>query len=58
MVLCGAKYKKSQSARSGRKVLGMEIKKQISCRKIRMNHKHDGMEFKTKMNERGIKIGN
>jgi hypothetical protein len=44
--------RKSQSARSGRKILGIEIKKKISCRKIRMNHKHGGMEFKMKMNDR------
>jgi hypothetical protein len=49
--------RKNQSARSGRKILGREIKKQTSCRKIRMNHKHDGMEFKVKMKERRTEIG-
>jgi hypothetical protein len=57
MVCVERNKRKSQSARSGRKILGMEIKKQMSCRKIGINHKHDGMEFKKQMNDRRIEIG-
>jgi len=57
MVCVEQNTRNSQSARGGRKILGTEIKKKIPCRKIRMNHKHGGMEFKMKMNDRRIEIG-
>jgi hypothetical protein len=49
MVCVEQNTRKSQSATSGRKIFGMEIKKTMSCRKIRINHDHDGMEMKNKM---------